>query len=71
MACVIANVVFDLLDAMTEERRQRLLSFLAGSGLTATFELLQPQHMHVEVLPNKAPKLAFLGWTLPDPLGTT
>lgn len=69
MATLIAHVTFDFLDALPSDRRLRILSFLTGSGLTATFELLQPEHMHVEILLNKTPKFAFLGWTMPDPAG--
>lgn len=67
MAAVVAHACFDMLAALSPAQLERLLAFLAGSGCTATFEMLQPDYLHVEV-PTELEKtvLKFIGWTLPN-----
>lgn len=66
MAKIVTRAVYDQLDSMTPEARLRLLTFMAHTGLTATFELLQPDYLHVEVLLSSEPQLKFIAWTLPN-----
>eukprot|EP00053_Salpingoeca_punica_P010053 m.90502 g.90502 ORF g.90502 m.90502 type:complete len:480 (+) comp15264_c0_seq1:219-1658(+) len=69
VACLIARAVFASLDRMPEPQRTRLLYFLAATHLTATFEFLQVEHMHVELLTKE--ELLFIAWTPTDLLDTS
>ena len=62
-ACVIGEAFFDLLEGMSESKRVQLLSFLAHTGFTAIFELLQPNNQHIVNLSHlPAPILKFITW---------
>lgn len=59
-----AEAVMTVLESLSDDKRRRLVGFLASSGLTAVFELLQPSYQHVELLEGD-PKLMFLAWSRP------
>ena len=40
----------DIIEAMEADKKERLLRFLAATGYTAIFEILSPDHQHVENL---------------------
>ena len=62
-ACLIGEAFFDLLEGINESQRVRLLSFLAHTGFTAIFELLQPQNQHIVNLSHlPVPILKFITW---------
>jgi hypothetical protein len=46
----ICEVIMDMLDQMETAKKDRLLRFLASTGYTAIFEILSPDHQHVEDL---------------------
>lgn len=67
VAKVVAHAALDTLAAMPNSDRALLLNFLAASRLTAVFELLQPDHQHVEDLSGiDRPELRFITWTAFD-----
>ena len=62
-ARVIGESFCDILDGMEECQRVRLLGFLAHTGFTAVFELLQPRNQHIVDLSALAsPILKFITW---------
>ncbi|EGD83385.1 ferredoxin [Salpingoeca rosetta] len=61
IAAVIARVIFECLEKL-EDKGAALLSFLACTGFTANFELLQPSYQHVELL-GDTPRLLFFAFT--------
>ena len=66
-ACIIGEAFFDLLEGMCEYKRVRLLSFLAHTGFTAIFELLQPTNQHIVNLSYLSnPVLKFITWVSCD-----
>eukprot|EP00045_Choanoeca_perplexa_P005731 m.48087 g.48087 ORF g.48087 m.48087 type:complete len:485 (-) comp13266_c0_seq1:7-1461(-) len=66
MALIVATAVWTMLTRMSTEQREQLLRFLAHTGWTAVFELLQPEYQHVEVLHVKEPTLLFITWVKPS-----
>ncbi len=60
-ATAIATAMFQLLNNMSLDTRERLCRFLAQSYLTASFEFLSVVHQHIELLTHT--KLLFLGFT--------
>ena len=50
----VCETVMDSLDKMHSEQKGRLLRFLAWSKYTAVFEILAPDHQHVEDLSHLA-----------------
>ncbi|XP_025115189.1 uncharacterized protein LOC112576733 [Pomacea canaliculata] len=67
IASEICEVVMDILEQMEPKDRDRLLKFLATTGFTAIFEILSPDHQHVEDLSYLCGnKLQFITWTSPD-----
>ena len=66
-ACIIGEAFFDILEGLSEYKRVRLLSFLAHTGFTAIFELLQPNNQHIVNLSHlSAPVLKFITWVPSD-----
>jgi hypothetical protein len=66
MALVVATAAWTMLARMSAEKREELLRFLAHTGWTAVFELLQPDYQHVEVLLVSEPTLLFITWVEPS-----
>ncbi|KAK3086684.1 hypothetical protein FSP39_021920 [Pinctada imbricata] len=63
----VCDTVIDSLDKMGEEKKEMLLRFMAWSRYTAIFEILAPDHQHVEDLSYLAgPELKFITWTRCD-----
>ncbi|XP_076449825.1 uncharacterized protein LOC143286118 [Babylonia areolata] len=63
----ICEVIMDILEAMDPSDKERLLRFLALTGYTAIFEILSPDHQHVEDLSHlPGNQLQFITWTAPD-----
>ncbi|KAL8589951.1 hypothetical protein ACOMHN_024038 [Nucella lapillus] len=63
----ICQVIMDILEAMDPSEKDRLLKFLAATGYTAIFEILSPDHQHVENLSHlPCNQLQFITWTAPD-----
>ena len=63
-ASEVARTVFAALEGMKPRTRERCLAFMAATGFTAVFELLQPAYQHVELLEGP-PRLVFLAWSVP------
>ncbi|KAK7114049.1 uncharacterized protein [Littorina saxatilis] len=67
IASEICEVIMDILEAMEPSEKDRLLQFLAVTGYTAIFEILSPDHQHVENLSHlPGNMLQFITWTSPD-----
>ncbi|KAK7498835.1 hypothetical protein BaRGS_00009927 [Batillaria attramentaria] len=63
----ISEVIMDILEQMDPTNKNRLLRFLAHTGYTAIFEILSPDHQHVEDLSHLPGNcLRFITWTSPD-----
>ncbi|XP_037070079.1 uncharacterized protein LOC119091407 [Pollicipes pollicipes] len=61
----VAAALWRHLAALDDEQRRHLLSFLHHTRFTAVFELLQPDHQHVEDLSHlEHAELRFITWTL-------
>lgn len=60
----ISRCILEMLDSLPQSDRVHLLEFLCATRCTAVFELLSPDHQHVEDLSGlAAPKLKFIAWT--------
>jgi len=60
----ISRCILEMLDGLSESGRVYLLEFLCVTRSTAVFELLSPDHQHVEDLSEFAtPVLKFIAWT--------
>ncbi|XP_065180066.1 uncharacterized protein LOC135810500 [Sycon ciliatum] len=60
----VAHAVCDALDKLDSRQCLMFLSFLACTGYTAIFELLQPEYQHVESLSHLLrPQLQFICWS--------
>ena len=60
----IARCVLVMLDRLSESSRSHLLEFLSATRSTAVFELLSPDHQHIEDLSElAAPELKFIAWS--------
>ncbi|EDQ86758.1 uncharacterized protein MONBRDRAFT_33624 [Monosiga brevicollis MX1] len=71
VASAVADAFLRHLQQLTPERRGELLAFMAWTGLTACFEILQPSYQHVELLTNTEPELLFLTFVEPSPAPKT
>lgn len=64
IAAEVCHSIMDSLEEMTEPQRDGLLDFLIASRLTAVFEILAPNHQHVEDLSYLSkPEVHFITWT--------
>jgi len=60
----ISRCILEMLDGLSESGRVYLLEFLCVTRSTAVFELLSPDHQHIEDLSDFAtPVLKFIAWT--------
>jgi len=60
----VAKCILEMLDGLSESNRVCLLEFLCATRSTAVFELLSPDHQHVEDLSGLvATELKFIAWT--------
>jgi len=60
----ISRCILQMLDGLSESGRLYLLEFLCVTRSTAVFELLSPDHQHVEDLSEfSTPVLKFIAWT--------
>jgi len=60
----ISNCVLEMLGTLSESCRVHLIEFLCTTRSTAVFELLSPDHQHVEDLSELVtPVLKFIAWT--------
>ncbi|KAH9503003.1 hypothetical protein Btru_072591 [Bulinus truncatus] len=60
----VSHAILDLLDEMETPRKEKLLNFLVATRFTAVFEILSPDHQHVENLSYlKKPVVQFITWT--------
>lgn len=63
----VCATIMDSIDKMKPEEKERLLRFLVVSQYTGVFEILAPDHQHVEDLSHlKGPELHFITWTRCD-----
>ncbi|RUS68993.1 hypothetical protein EGW08_023245 [Elysia chlorotica] len=64
IASEVCHSIMDNLELMTQPQRDRLLDFLITSRFTAVFEILAPNHQHVEDLSHLSkPEVHFITWT--------
>ncbi len=69
VAVIVTRAVYALLASLMPDQKQQLLGFLAATGLTATFEMLQPNYLHVETPRSDRLSLQFIGFVRADPDG--
>ncbi|CAH1780214.1 unnamed protein product [Owenia fusiformis] len=63
----VSETVWEALEDMGEEKKNRLLEFLCVTDYTAIFEILHPDHQHVEEFTHlKKPLLQFITWCSND-----
>ncbi|XP_021358306.1 uncharacterized protein LOC110453614 isoform X2 [Mizuhopecten yessoensis] len=63
----VCATIMDSIDKMKSEEKERLLKFLVISQYTGVFEILAPDHQHVEDLSHlPGPELHFITWTRCD-----
>ncbi|XP_033754337.1 uncharacterized protein LOC117337457 [Pecten maximus] len=63
----VCATIMDSIDKMKPEEKERLLKFLVISQYTGVFEILAPDHQHVEDLSYlSGPELHFITWTRCD-----
>ncbi|GFN89823.1 actin-binding protein ipp-like [Plakobranchus ocellatus] len=64
IAAEVCHSIMDNLEEMETVQRDRLLDFLIATRLTAVFEILAPNHQHVEDLSYLSkPVVQFITWT--------
>ncbi|XP_060066417.1 uncharacterized protein LOC132546716 [Ylistrum balloti] len=63
----VCSTIMDSIDKMNPQEKERLLKFLVTSKFTGVFEILAPDHQHVEDLSHlSGPELHFITWTRCD-----
>jgi hypothetical protein len=68
-AVAVADALWRTLRGLAAPHRSALFRFMACTGFTAVFEILQPDYQHVEVLPVTEPTLVFIAWMQPSVTG--
>ncbi|KAK6982506.1 actin-binding protein ipp [Biomphalaria glabrata] len=64
IASEVSHAILDALDSMEPSRKEMLLQFLIATRFTAVFEILSPDHQHVENLSHLTkPVVQFITWT--------